>query len=143
VKNKIEYFKKIALETENNSTCGRLHVGAVLVKDERIISIGWNGTLPGKIHCENLFAKKKLTLATHHEWSLKNELHAEMNLLMFCAKNGIKTKGCEVFITVSPCMLCTKLIIAAGIKKVYFILQYNDFDEVFKSFRKDLKFIQI
>jgi len=123
-KNKIEYFKSIALRTADLSTCVSKHVGTILVKDLRIVGMGYNGTLPGKKHCNKIF-KKQFDREKHHEWSLYNELHAEQNMLSFCAKNGIPTKDTSLFVTISPCINCAKIIIASGIKNVYYIEKYD------------------
>lgn len=92
-------------------------------KDERIISTGYNGTAPHQQHCCEIFNDD---LKDHHEWSLNNEIHAEQNVISFCAKNGISTNGCQMFITLSPCIHCAKLIVAAGIKEIYFTEPYTE-----------------
>ena len=120
----IDYFYKVAELTAELSTCIAHQVGAVLVKDGRIVAIGYNGTPPGVIHC-NEIRWKDIGKSRHHIWSKDNELHAEQNLISFCAKNGLSTKGCHMFVTLSPCTECAKLILASGIQSVYFIEMYN------------------
>lgn len=121
----LDYFKKVVIETSNLSTCVSKQVGALLIRDDRIIAIGYNGTPKDKKHCCEVFDKNNFIRDEHHAWSNKNELHAEQNLISFCAKNGIKTEGTELFLTISPCVHCAKLIIATGITNVYYIEEYD------------------
>jgi len=115
---------------EKNSTCIRLKIAAVIVKDDRIISSGWNGAPSGMIHCNEYFEHVKDTNSEdfkklHAEFSERNELHAEQNAIAFAARNGINTEGSILFTSVSPCASCAKLIIAAGIKTVYYKVEYD------------------
>ena len=125
------------------STCCRLHVGAVLVKDSRVISIGFNGTASGQTHCEDYFrtlyednykehfatyedfTASKTFYDLHGKFSIDNELHAEQNAISFAAKNGISTQGATIYVTWSPCVHCAKVIVSAGIKKVFFKNLYD------------------
>ena len=122
-----EYFHDVCLRTARLSTCASRKVGAVLVRDNRILAIGFNGSPSGRPHCENKFGivDNKSIRMKHHEWSKKNEIHAEANLIAFCAKNGIRTEGTELYISLSPCIDCAKLIVASGIKKVSYIEKYD------------------
>ena len=121
----LNYFKKIVIETSSLSTCVSKQVGAILIRDGRIIAIGYNGTPKNKKHCNEVFDRNNFDREKHHIWSTMNELHAEQNLISFCAKNGIRTEGTDLFVTVSPCIHCAKLIIASGIKNVYYIEEYD------------------
>ena len=96
-------------------------VGAVIAKDGRILATGYNGTVSGFDNtCETYdFIKDKLVTSPY-------VIHAEQNALMFCAKNGIPTDGTTMYITLSPCSTCAKLIVQAGIKKVVFLEYYKD-----------------
>jgi len=143
MKNKHKLFSDMAELVSKQSTCCRLNVGAVLVKDSRVISIGYNGVAAGQKHCEDYFkelyetkfANKYPSLETfltskefydmHGLWSNDNELHAEQNALLFAAKSGICTAGAHLYITLSPCVHCAKVIAAAGVKKVYFNELYD------------------
>ncbi|MBR2505165.1 MAG: hypothetical protein IKB61_04425 [Elusimicrobiaceae bacterium] len=143
MKNKHRLFIKMAELVADQSTCCRLQVGAVLVKDNRVISIGFNGTPTGQLHCEDNFrdvyeAGYKDQFATyedftasrtfydlHGKWSIENELHAEQNAIAFAAKNGIATQGATVYVTWSPCVHCAKVIVSAGIKKVFYKNMYD------------------
>ena len=143
MKNEHQLFIKMAQLVEEQSTCCRLHVGAVLVKDTRVISMGFNGTASGQKHCEDYFKelyekeyqKEFATLADfmasrtfydlHGKFSIDNELHAEQNAISFAAKNGIATEGGTIYVTWSPCVHCAKVIVSAGIKKVFFKNLYD------------------
>jgi len=114
------FFMKSALLAAQNSYAIRNKVGAVFVRDGRIISSGWNGQPKGFDNCceEKLEDGSLKTLPT--------VIHAEANALCFCAKNGISLKDCDAFITLSPCMNCALLLIQAGIKNVYYYEDYRD-----------------
>ena len=129
----VEYFKKVSIETSKLSTCASKAVGAVLVKNNRILAISYNGVVSKAEHCNKIFDAyelytKEYEREIHHKWSLNNEIHAEQNLISFCAKNGISTKNTELYITLEPCITCSKLITASGITKVYFINYYDKSD---------------
>ena len=106
-----EYFKKIVIATSERSPCERLHVGALIVKDNRIISQGYNGFLPGCPHTS--------IVRDNHEQAT---LHAEQNALIDCAKRGVSCKDATAYITHYPCIICTRLLLAADIKEIKYIL---------------------
>lgn len=122
-------FLKIAKIISLHSTCKRIQVGAILTKDSRIISTGYNGTPSGKKHCNEIFKNADLTSENfkkeHGEWSKINELHGESNCILSASKNGISTKDTVLYITLSPCIDCAKQILSAGIKEVYYIDKYD------------------
>ena len=126
---KLQMYARIAQEFAGASTCARVQVGAVLLKNGRIIASGWNGTASGKIHCKDWFANIDLTVPEENEkhriFSNDNELHAEQNIIGICARNGISTDGTVLVSTTSPCSQCAKLLITAGIKEVYYIEEYD------------------
>lgn len=102
------------------SHCKKKKVGAVISKDNRIISVGYNGTPIGDINiCEDINNK-----------TIPTVIHAEANALMFAARNGISTNGCSLFITTSPCIECAKLIIQSGIKEIVFSELYKNNDGI-------------
>ena len=155
MKNRHQLFTDIATLVAEQSTCTRLHVGAVLVKDKRIISIGYNGVASGQKHCEDYFKelylkeyeqkypsfeeflKTKEFYDLHGKFSNDNELHAEQNALLFAAKSGITTEGTTLYITLSPCIHCAKIITAAGIEKVYFSELYDRSQEGINFLKKN------
>lgn len=110
-----EYFKEIVLVTAKRSPCERLHVGCILVKDNRIIAQGYNGFLPG---CEH-----KSIIRDNHEQAT---VHAEQNALCDCAKRGVSCDGATVYITHYPCIICTRLLLASGIKEIKYIEDYKN-----------------
>ena len=131
-----KFFKKILKETEKMSTCARVQVGCLIVRDGRIISTGWNGVPAGSQHCDDKYvvidmfgAMSEPDMETHHEWSTKNEVHAETNAIGYAANNGVATKDADLYTSVSPCIDCAKLIIAAGIKHVYYTDEYDRSDD--------------
>ena len=117
-----EYFTKIILATKERSACDRLKVGCILVKDNRIISQGYNGFLPGCPH--------KSIVRDNHEQAT---IHAEQNALMDCAKRGASCDGCTAYITHYPCLICARLMLAAGIKRIKYIDNYKN-DELVQHF---------
>lgn len=130
-------FVDILRILEKRSTCMRLHVAAILIKDGRIISTGWNGSMPGLKQCNETFTEEETQRdefdAVHREFSVLQEAHAEMNAICMAAKNGISTDGTIMFCSYSPCNMCAKAMIMAGIKEIYYL---NDYDR--EPFTKDL-----
>lgn len=120
-----QFFMQVAKLTANNSFAQRTKVGAVLVKNGRLIASGWNGQPSGFPNC----CEEKIVDDVTGNVSLKTlptVIHAEANIISFCAKHGIATNGTELYITLSPCVSCALLIIQAGIKTVYFNQEYRD-----------------
>ena len=110
-----EYFKELARTTSTRSPCERLQVGCVLVKDNRIVSMGYNGFLPG---CEH-----RSILRDDHEQAT---VHAEQNAICDCAKRGVSSDGCVVYITHYPCVLCTRILLASGIREINYMEDYKN-----------------
>lgn len=122
------FFMKTALLSADNSYAKRSKVGAVLVKDGRIICNSWNGTPPGfPNECEDLINGE---LVTRPE-----VMHAEANIITWAARNGIETNNSDLYVTLSPCMNCALLIIQAGIKRVFYAVEYRIPDAI--EFLKD------
>ncbi|MBD23434.1 MAG: dCMP deaminase [Candidatus Marinimicrobia bacterium] len=117
-----EYFSMIVKVTAERSPCERLHVGCLLVKNNRIISQGYNGFLPGCPH--------QSIIRDNHEQAT---LHAEQNALIDCAKRGVSCDGSIAYITHYPCIICTRLLLAAGIKKIKYLNDYKN-DELVNIF---------
>lgn len=122
-----EVFMKTAILFAEMSTCARKQVGGVLVKNNRIVSTGFNGAPKGLLHCTDNFLGRDIDLNSeeHKAFSDKYELHCEQNILMECIKNQIITEGAILYLTLSPCSQCAKLIYAAGIKTVYYLEEYD------------------
>ncbi|MFC1867241.1 cytidine/deoxycytidylate deaminase family protein [Thermodesulfobacteriota bacterium] len=122
-----EYFMAITKLVANRSTCLRRRVGAILVKDKRILASGYNGAPSGLRHCEEagcLRANFSVPSGERHE--LCRGLHAEQNLIIQAAYHGISINGSILYCTNKPCVICTKMIINAGIKKIYYEDGYDD-----------------
>ena len=114
-----EYFMNIAREVGTRSTCSRKHVGAVIVRDKVILSTGYNGSIRGLPHCDDV---GHLVDAGH----CVATVHAEANAIIQAAKNGVRIDGGELYTTASPCWSCFKLIANAGIRRIYYGEFYRD-----------------
>ena len=114
---------------EKRSTCSRVQVAAMIMKEGRPINTGWNGVASGILHCNEVFTAEQINSPdfrdVHRVFSEKFEKHAEMNAIAQCAKHGISTNGCQIIQTVSPCTYCAKLIESSGINEVYFTRYYD------------------
>jgi len=122
-------FKEMLSVIEKNSTCARLQVAAIIVKHDRVVSMGWNGVAAGQKHCCDTFPvemrETEEFYQDHHDFANDMEIHAEQNAIAFAARNGISTGDTEMYVSISPCVTCAKLIIAAGIKKVHYVEKYD------------------
>ena len=138
MKKEISTFIKILEAISENSTCRRIQVAAILIKDGRIVSTGWNGVPSKQQHCLDYFAGKddEYVKKNHVTFSDNNELHAETNAILHCAKNGISTLGTDLYVTYYPCKHCVKQIISCGIKKVYYLKEYDREDAINKELLK-------
>jgi dCMP deaminase len=123
-----DVFMKTAFLIAEKSHCVSYHVGAVVVKDKRIISIGYNGTPPGLLNCDEIFDKEKFDREDHHKWSKDNEIHGEMNCIAFAAKNDVNIDGADIYVTISPCNDCLKNLSMTGIKNIYYLYLYDKID---------------
>lgn len=114
-----QYFLSQSLVLSMRSTCPRLTVGAVIVRDNRIIAGGYNGSVSGEAHCidEGCYLEDGHCVRT---------IHAEMNALLQCAKFGAPTAGAEIYVTHRPCLPCTKSLIQAGIKRITYLYDYHN-----------------
>jgi dCMP deaminase len=117
-----DYFKEIVQVTAKRSPCERLQVGCLLVDANRIVSQGYNGFLPGCDHTS--------IVRDGHEQAT---LHAEQNAIVDCAKRGVSCKGCIAYITHYPCIICCRLLLAAGIQTIKYIHEYKN-DELVAEF---------
>ncbi|HOJ36951.1 MAG TPA: deaminase [Ignavibacteriales bacterium] len=128
-----EYFLKLAMLVSERATCPRMHCGCVLVRDKRILATGYNGSIPGEPHCEDVGC---LIVDNH----CVRTIHAEINALTQCAQQGISTQGATAYVTNMPCTNCAKALIAAGIKRVVIFSDYHDTlaEDFFKSANVEL-----
>ncbi|MFH1422708.1 MAG: cytidine/deoxycytidylate deaminase family protein [Planctomycetota bacterium] len=121
------YFLKIAEVVASRSTCLRRQVGAVLVRDKRILTTGYNGAPSGLPHCAKtgcMRKKLKIPSGQHHE--LCRGLHAEMNAVIQAAIHGVSVAGSTLYCTVLPCSLCAKLLVNVGVKRIVTAGNYPD-----------------
>ena len=113
------YFMNIAKEVSTRSTCDRKHVGAVIVRDKTILSTGYNGSIKGLKHCDEIGHE----MVDGH---CVRTTHAEANAIVQSAKNGVSINNSEIYVTASPCYNCFKLIANSGIKTIYYDEFYRD-----------------
>ncbi|MDY0116787.1 MAG: dCMP deaminase family protein [Sulfurimonadaceae bacterium] len=131
-----ENFINIAQEIAKASKCVSKQVGAVIVKDGRILSTGYNGTPSGYINCAEHW--EGAYTDEHHEWSKTYEIHAEMNAIIWAARKGISIEGATIYVTLEPCSECSKNIIATGIKRIVYEKPYeHNQSEIIAKFIKD------
>ena len=132
MKNKDNFFLDIAKQVAKASYCKRRQVGAVIVKDDNIISFGYNGTISGFVNeceCDNV--------------TKKDVLHAESNAIAKCCKSSYSSDGATMYITLSPCFECAKIIIQSGIKKVVYFQNYTDLSGVDLLIKSKIDVLQI
>jgi dCMP deaminase len=110
-----EYFMSIAVLASQRSPCNRLNVGSVIVKNNRLISMGYNGYIPGAPHISRVL--------DNHEQSI---IHSEINAITDCAKRGASLEDAKIYITHYPCPNCFRSIAACGIKEIIFLNDYNN-----------------
>lgn len=122
-----EYFMRIAFDVATRSTCLRRKVGCVLVRSKRILATGYNGVPRGLPHCEDagcIRERNGVPSGQRHE--LCRGLHAEMNAFLQAAIHGVSVDGSELYSTTHPCVLCTKMLIQAGVRRVIAAEGYPD-----------------
>ena len=111
---RIAMYFEIVEANAKRSLCMRNKVGAILVRDNRVVAMGYNGTLPNVDPSVGL-----------NKDGSSNTVHAEANLIAYCAKHGIPTNGCSLYISISPCNKCAELIVQAGIDEVIYKEEYR------------------
>ncbi len=121
------YFMEIARLVSSRSTCLRRRVGAVIVKDKRILATGYNGPPSGITHCDVTGClRERLGVPSGERHELCRGLHAEQNAIIQAALHGVSVKGAVMYTTTFPCIICTKMLINAGISRVYYAEGYPD-----------------
>jgi len=114
-----EYFMNIAREVSTRSTCDRKHVGAVIVRDKMILATGYNGSIRGLPHCDDVGHDME-------DGHCVRTVHAEANAIVQAAQNGIRIDTGGIYVTASPCWPCFRLIANAGLKRIVFGEFYRD-----------------
>ncbi len=122
-----EYFMKIALLVATRSTCTRRHVGAVIVRDNHILSTGYNGPPKGAKHCDETGCiREQLNIPRGERHELCRGLHAEQNAIIQAAVFGVSIKGGTIYTTNFPCSVCAKMIVNAELKELVYLEDYPD-----------------
>ena len=118
-----EYFMRIAHEVATRSTCPRLAVGAVIVRDKRILTTGYNGSPSGMPHCDDVGCLIRIVDGRE---SCQRTLHAEQNAIIQAAYHGVSITGASIYCTHQPCLMCVKMIMNAGVEEVHYAGGYPD-----------------
>ena len=126
-----DIFMELAVNLAKRSHCIKRHVGAVLVKDTRIISIGYNGPPAGTHNCDEEFADKGCE--TDSKGSCSLAIHAEQNAILYAVKNNSSVDGATLYVTLSPCLACARIIYSTGIKSVVFLKSYAEYKGITKD----------
>lgn len=122
-----EYFMQMAILASQRSTCLRRKVGATLVKDNQVISTGYNGSPKHTLHCEQTGClREQLKVPSGEKHELCRGVHAEQNAIIQAAVNGTSIRGATLYCTHQPCSICARMIINAEIKTVYIANSYPD-----------------
>ncbi|ADH59972.1 CMP/dCMP deaminase zinc-binding protein [Thermoanaerobacter mathranii subsp. mathranii str. A3] len=122
-----EYFMQIVDVVKTRSTCLRRQVGAILVVDKHIISTGYNGPPTGLAHCEETGClRDQLGIPSGERPELCRGVHAEQNAIIQAALHGVSTKGATLYVNASPCVMCAKMLINTGVKRIVYEEEYPD-----------------
>lgn len=122
-----EYYMRIAQLVAERSTCLRRKVGAIAVKEKRILATGYNGAPAGLPHCLDIGClREQLKIPSGQRHELCRGLHAEQNVIIQAAVHGVSIAGATIYCTTQPCLICTKMLINCGIIAIYFAEGYPD-----------------
>ena len=122
-----EYFMQVVHLVKTRSTCLRRKVGAVIVKDKRILATGYNGAPIGCRHCEEVGClRQKLNVPSGERHELCRAIHAEQNAIVQAARAGTSIDGATIYVSAHPCVICAKMLINSGIKRIVFEGDYPD-----------------
>jgi len=122
-----DYFMRITREVAQRSTCLRRQVGAILVKDKHILTTGYNGAPTGLPHCEEVGClRERLGIPSGERAELCRGLHAEQNAIIQAAVHGVQIRGATLYSTTQPCVLCTKMLLNAGVVRIVYQGDYPD-----------------
>jgi dCMP deaminase len=120
-----DIYMELAENLAKRSHCVKAQVGAVLTKDTRIVSLGYNGPPAGTHNCDEVWPDVGCPRDSKGSCSLA--LHAEQNAILYASKNNVSIEGATLYITLSPCIACARVIFTTGIKKVYYLNSYAAF----------------
>ena len=122
-----DYFMNIAFLVAERSTCLRRKVGAVAVKDRRILATGYNGAPTNLAHCLEIGClREKLGVPSGQRHEICRGLHAEQNVIIQCAVHGVSMKDAEIYCTTQPCLICSKMLINCGVTSISYAQAYPD-----------------
>lgn len=122
-----QYFLEMARVVARRSTCLRRRVGALLVRDKRILTTGYNGAPANLSHCEDVGClRDELGIPPGQRQELCRALHAEQNAIIQAALHGVTTRGSDLYCTTQPCITCAKMLINAGVNRVVYEGDYPD-----------------
>jgi len=120
-----QIYMELAVKIAQRSHCVKRHVGAVLSKDTRIVSIGYNGPPAGTHNCDEEWPETGCERDSHGSCSLA--IHAEQNAILWASSNNVSLVGAELYLTLTPCLPCARIIFSVGIKKVTFLKSYAEY----------------
>jgi dCMP deaminase len=122
-----EYFLQLAVQAATRSTCLRRQVGAVLVRDKRILATGYNGAPRGVSHCLEIGClREELGIPSGERQELCRAIHAEQNAVIQAAIHGVAIEGATLYTTLHPCVLCAKILINSGVREIHYFEGYPD-----------------
>jgi dCMP deaminase len=120
-----DIYMELAENLAKRSHCVKAQVGAVLTKDTRIVSLGYNGPPAGTHNCDEVWPEEGCPRDSKGSCSLA--LHAEQNAILYASKNNVSIEGSTLYVTLSPCIACARVIFTTGIRKIYYLNSYADF----------------
>ena len=122
-----EYFLQLARQAATRSTCLRRQVGAVLVRDKRLLATGYNGAPRGTAHCLDIGClREQLGIPSGERQELCRAIHAEQNAIVQAALHGVGIEGATLYTTLHPCILCAKMLINCGVREIHYLEGYPD-----------------
>ncbi|NMP22594.1 deoxycytidylate deaminase [Sulfobacillus harzensis] len=131
-----DYFLEMSLLVATRSTCPRRQVGAVLVRDQRVIATGYNGAPHGQPHCTEVGC----LMENGH---CVRTIHAELNALLQCARYGIATQGVDLYCTDMPCRYCARALVQAGVERIFYLRPYESPETEQLTAERGLQLIQL
>jgi dCMP deaminase len=120
-----DIYMELAVKIAQRSHCIKRHVGAVLAKETRIVSLGYNGPPAGTHNCDEEYPDSGCALDSKGSCSLA--IHAEQNAILYAAKNKVNIKGCTLYVSLSPCLSCARIIYSMGISRVVYLNSYAEY----------------
>jgi dCMP deaminase len=136
-----QYWMMMAKFISSRSTCSSRPVGAVLVRENKIVTTGYNGAPSGYPHCtdqgDNYCYRRESKVREENKQNVCPSVHAEVNCITMAAKRGISTEGSELYITLSPCLNCSKILVGSGVKTIFYELLYESENQELDDYWKE------